>query len=212
MKPRTCLNCRKDLVFTKCSRKNKKYCDNICQNSYQNRYNLREKPIPYPKELFEELYLVNKLSISQIAKKLSTNLKKIHRWLLRYEIPRRPFSTKGMKVSLGMKRSLETRKRISESKKGSKSVTWKGGITPYHKKIRNTMELKLWRKSVLERDNKTCQICGIRKEKGMEVDHIKTFARFPELRTSIENGRTLCNNCHLKTDTYGMRTTLNKLF
>lgn len=35
------------------------------------------------------------------------------------------------------------------------------------------------------------------------ADHIKSFKDHPELRTDLQNGRTLCVDCHRKTDTYG---------
>jgi hypothetical protein len=204
---RKCISCGKGLVFTRWSRKDKKYCNNVCQNTFQNLHNLRQKPIPYSKQFLEDLYLKDKKSLSQIAKQLGTHIKGVHRWLIRYEIPTRPFSTKGtVGWAKGVPKSLEMRKKLADAHRGEKSYTWKGGITPIHKKIRNTFELKLWRKAVLERDDYTCQFCGVKKEKGMEVDHIKSFAKYPELRTSIENGRTLCNPCHRKTDTYGIRS------
>lgn len=78
---------------------------------------------------------------------------------------------------------------------GANSGSWKGGITPENVKIRTSLEMNLWRKANMERDNFTCQICGIRGGE-LVVHHINNFAEFPELRTSIENGTTFCKQCH----------------
>lgn len=80
---------------------------------------------------------------------------------------------------------------------GEKHPNWQGGITPINKKIRRSFENKEWRKSVFERDNYTCIECGIKGGK-LNADHIKPFSLFPELRFDINNGRTLCQNCHKK--------------
>lgn len=78
---------------------------------------------------------------------------------------------------------------------GENSFWWKGGITPENLKIRTSLEYKLWRKSVFERDNFTCQKTRIKGGK-LHPHHINNFADFPELRTSIENGITLSEKVH----------------
>lgn len=90
-----------------------------------------------------------------------------------------------------------------------KHPNWKGGITPINLALRQTTEYKLWRKAVYERDNYTCQECGV-KGGELHADHIRPFALFPELRTAISNGRTLCKKCHLQTDTWGYKLKQNE--
>ena len=63
---------------------------------------------------------------------------------------------------------------------------------------RYSPEAEMWRKAVFDRDDYTCQTCGIRGTY-LEADHIKPFAYFPELRFELSNGRTLCRSCHDKT-------------
>jgi len=87
---------------------------------------------------------------------------------------------------------------------GEKNGFWKGGVTPIHTKIRMSLEYKLWRQAVFQRDNYTCIWCG-QKGGNLEADHIKPFALFPELRFAIDNGRTLCKACHRQTDTWGRK-------
>lgn len=50
--------------------------------------------------------------------------------------------------------------------------------------------------NLFKRDNYTCQHCN---KKGGELNahHIKTFAKFPELRFDVNNGLTLCKNYHI---------------
>lgn len=88
---------------------------------------------------------------------------------------------------------------------GANHHNWKGGKTPKSEALRKGTRYKNWRKAVFERDDYTCQECS---ERGgvLNADHIKPFALYPELRFSIDNGRTLCVPCHRKTDTWGYGT------
>lgn len=94
---------------------------------------------------------------------------------------------------------------------GIKSHLWRGGITPLNKTLRQSLEYKLWRAKVFERDNWTCQMCGrISRANApliIQADHIKPFAFYPELRFELSNGRTLCIKCHSLTETYKGRAT-----
>lgn len=107
---------------------------------------------------------------------------------------------------LGKKQSEETKLKRGLYVSGKNHPSWKGGLTPLNKKIRNSTEYKLWRQAIFERDGYTCIWCGAKSQKGTKVtlnaDHIKPFSLFPELRFAIDNGRTLCLDCHKKTDTY----------
>ena len=75
-------------------------------------------------------------------------------------------------------------------------------ITPIHKRIRGSLEFRQWRESVFKRDNWTCQKCGKRSKKNawliIHAHHVKPFAIFPELRFIVDNGQTLCKDCHDK--------------
>jgi len=102
--------------------------------------------------------------------------------------------------------SLRHKYSISRSLKGAKNPNWKGGISELNKLIRKSLKYREWRKSVFERDDYTCQVCYDNSGGNLEADHIKSFARFPELRFDLKNGRTLCEECHRKTDTYGSKS------
>lgn len=109
---------------------------------------------------------------------------------------------------------------------GKNNWHWRGGITPLNQKIRTSLEYKIWRGAVFKRDNFTCVWCGFKSSGGnfmpINADHYpKRFSdicRENNIKSleealnceelwDINNGRTLCINCHKKTETYG-----NKIF
>lgn len=100
--------------------------------------------------------------------------------------------------------SNETRKKLSialknsplYARRGENNPRWKGGISSESMRIRYSMEYKLWRTAVYQRDNFTCVWCGAKNK--LNADHILPFADYPALRLAIDNGRTLCVPCHRK--------------
>ena len=108
-------------------------------------------------------------------------------------------------ASLGKKMDLKSIKKLSQSliklyqegkmPSGERHHSWKGGVNSQRKKEYHLLKYKLWRLSIFERDNYTCQKCN--KHGGMlQADHIKRWADYPELRYEISNGQTLCKKCH----------------
>lgn len=97
---------------------------------------------------------------------------------------------------------------------GEKHHNWKGGITPVIQKIRRCPEYHKWRNSVFKRDNYTCVICLLKNKKNiLNADHypkmfhqvisdnnIDTYekSKFCKELWDINNGRTLCVECHYK--------------
>lgn len=106
---------------------------------------------------------------------------------------------------------------LSINKRGSNSHSYKNGNTDLNRQIRLSYSMREWKKSVFARDNYTCQECGDRSEKGhpvyLEAHHIKEFAKlikeysidtFEDAQNcdelwNIDNGLTLCRQCHNKT-------------
>lgn len=178
---------------------------------------MRILPKHITKDLLQQLYLKEGKSCLQIGKLLNKSVRQVSRYLQRFGIKARPFSTKGLQTRLGAVLSKDTKDKIRKAhlgkkipievrikmgSKGSKNSGWIDGRTPENKRIRRSIEYKLWRAEVFERDKYTCQHCN-KRGGDLHSDHIKPFALYPKLRFSVDNGRTLCIKCHRKTDTYG---------
>lgn len=116
------------------------------------------------------------------------------------------YTMKGMVANnLGIKPSIEARQKMRDAQlkrvEEGRHNNYKGGVSSENHIIRNSLEYKIWRELVFERDNYICQEC---KKRGgnLNADHIKSFANFPELRFDVNNGRTLCVPCHKETPTF----------
>lgn len=126
----------------------------------------------------------------------------------------------------GQKRTIEQREKLKgihsgernpmygihlPGMKGDKNPMWKGGKTPLHVSIRTCLKYRMWRDDVFTRDDFTCQSCFVRGGY-LEAHHIKRVADIMDdysLKTmeqaydceelwSLNNGVTLCEECHDK--------------
>jgi len=91
----------------------------------------------------------------------------------------------------------EHRINISLAKGGNGIVDL---VKKRHIHTTGTKEYRQWRSDVFQRDNWTCQTCGAKSSKGirilLEAHHIKGWANYPDLRYGVDNGITLCRECH----------------
>ena len=144
------------------------------------------------------LKLKIKLTPEEIAHR--TEVRRQNGWLKNPEKTKELMSLNNARANLGRKFSYEINKKKGSPKE--KNPNWQGGLTPINESIRKSSEYRLWREAVFKRDDYVCQICFVRGGK-LNADHIKPFSLYPELRFAIDNGRTLCVKCHLKTETFG---------
>lgn len=99
------------------------------------------------------------------------------------------------KAKMGTKASPETRAKLSAMRQGKNNSNWKGGISTSRDKLRGSTEFKEWRIAVFERDNYTCQKCGVRGGE-LNAHHIIHLALDVSKATDVDNGITLCVECH----------------
>lgn len=77
---------------------------------------------------------------------------------------------------------------------GKNAARWKDGKSLERERLRLGKEVRAWRIAVFVRDNHTCQQCGTAKD--LHAHHVKHWATTPELRFDLDNGLTLCIDCH----------------
>ncbi len=108
---------------------------------------------------------------------------------------------KNMALSrIGRTNSKETRDKISFANSGDKHYNWKGGNWLKNSRSKYGRDWLQIRKKVFNRDNFTCQRCGITQEeygkRELDVHHKKPFDIFKD--NSLANLKTLCRPCHVK--------------
>lgn len=140
------------------------------------------------------------------AAKLSNNLGRYKKGMQGYS----HWSGKKISINTRIKMRDAHLRRVAEGKHNN----YLGGREKENERIRKSMEYRLWREAVFCRDRYICQLvscvhcknkAGARNAGGLNADHIKPFCLYPELRFSVENGRTLCARAHKETETFGYK-------
>lgn len=218
-----CFNCR--LEFESTPKGNIKYCSWVCYKDSRNKKNLeKEKYLSCVLEMrktmkIKDMAVLLKIDINTVRAVLrkleKQGLFKKHSIIIKEKlIPSIHF--KNYKDWLAKHRTSEYRKALSDSRLGEKGSNYMGGVTKTRLLIRNSYRYRTWRAKIKERDNDTCQLCGI-SNVSIEVDHIISLVELLEkfnIKTTKEatnceelwnmnNGRVLCLPCHRQTKNYG---------
>jgi 5-methylcytosine-specific restriction endonuclease McrA len=83
---------------------------------------------------------------------------------------------------------------------------WLGGKTQENKIGRSSVEYVEWRINVWKRDRFTCQKC-LNIGKNLNAHHIKSWSENIDERYNVDNGVTLCKDCHKELHKeYGQKT------
>lgn len=86
-----------------------------------------------------------------------------------------------------------------ENQRGSKSHFWNPDLTDEERlDQRKYPEYSQWRKMIFARDGYKCVGCGYSKGKILVAHHLDSYRDNPESRTALDNGVTLCKECHKK--------------
>ena len=193
---RTCLNCNKNFLARRSlvKRTGAKFCSRKCFHDY----NKGETSFNYGKRHTKEA--IEKMKKNRKGWKMSQQQKDFL-----------------SKIKSGKKQqpcSEEKKKKIGIANKGENNGQWKGGITPLRVQIYKSKEEANWRNSIYQRDQYSCQMPDCEhNNKRLNVHHIIKFSKILKIHNiktlndaigckelwDIDNGITLCYDCHLKT-------------
>ena len=155
----------------------------------------REPKKYWEKSWLENEYIIKQKSAEQIAKENGCGTNNILYWLKKHNIPRRS-TTEVRKIKFW---GLSGKNNPMFGKKGELSPNWKGGITAERQAFYSSKKWKEVCSYVWNRDEATCQRCGLRKtdnpQKSFHIHHIKSF-KYKDLRAEPTNLILLCEDCH----------------
>lgn len=138
-------------------------------------------------------------------------------WNKGRSVPQEQIERQRMKILGRKKTKSEVDNQLKNSRKKENHPNWKGGIGKIDKIIRGMSEYIKWRIEIFERDEYTCQGCGIRGNKAYITAHhmvgLNKIIREHNIQSTqdarecfvlwdLSNGVTLCEVCHSMTDNY----------
>jgi hypothetical protein len=82
----------------------------------------------------------------------------------------------------------------SKARVGELSPTWKPSLTD-EERLKRRSGIGSWARAVKIRDNFTCQVCG--SNVNLVAHHLNCYKDNKDKRVEIENGVTMCRDCHI---------------
>lgn len=160
------------------------------------------KPFTYEiePELLWGLYWGNQCSLKKIANIVGCSVGAIKHKMGLFGIPCRDASTRS-KLAVHKPNCSCTRCRAERGEMRKENHTqWiknREELRNKHQQLSETNEWCEWRKSVYERDNYMCQLCGMRGNMVyLNPHHIHKRDKYPDRIFDVDNGITLCKSCH----------------
>lgn len=221
-KIKNCLWCGKDMYVRPCEEKfNRQFCSVSCSHTYikinkttVKWHNIVCEYCGKTKELEGRFFNKNRRFCS--AKCGNENKRGRKNWWGHKISEKLKGVPKSIEHALKVGKALEGRQRLNM--RGEKHPNWTG-YSSVKELIRKSTKNLQWKYACIKRDNKMCVICGEKNNRKLQVDHIVPFsfiiksnklcsleeAEKCPLLWDINNGRTLCRECHKKTNTYGER-------
>ena len=110
---------------------------------------------------------------------------------------------RGVSLTSGNTTSCGCRRRETWARMiGDKNPAWNPSLTDKEREHRRehrkswSNDYGEWAQAVKERDDFTCRACRRRGSIYLESHHIVSWKKFPKCRYDVENGATLCRDCH----------------
>jgi len=147
------------------------------------------------KDWLWQKYVEEELSMGDIASMFNVTEGAIKFWLDKHQIPKRTVQEARQVKKWG----LDGPDNPMWNKKGELNHNWKGGVTPERQSFYMSREWKDACSFVWQRDQATCQRCGLNKKEQRDmpfhIHHIISFEN-KELRAKTGNLALLCECCH----------------
>ena len=169
------------------------------------KYNIQAR-VPMPPEYeLEKMHTYEGMTQEQIGSEFGVHYATVGNWLRYYNIS--TAGRQGVIVPIPPKDDLIScidnglnQYQIAENYKVCNAIIFKWcehyGIPGMVNNFRCTTDEHInWKYTVFDRDHRTCQKCGATNTP-MQAHHIVPYCDHPEIAYDIENGITLCKNCH----------------
>lgn len=206
------------------------FCNTQCKGEWDRARRKKEREDQgYTKEWLYEQYIVKGRDCNDIAREIGKDGKTVWKWVTDYGIETRkrgyasqetsPFKKGQPSVFKGHHHTEETREHFRQlrladghvpylvngkhwlKQEGKHPASWKGGITPERQAFYATEQWRKVEKYVRERDNNTCQLCGMKQpedcKRQFHIHHIYKFDKNERLRAHPDNLVVLCHKCHM---------------